>query len=270
MLRLYPGHPEYVPPPKLPDMRELVGRGQRYEMGDTASRGRQRPMGDRSRSRNPGPQHPVHVPGKGQGLIEAVMGSRVLPPGSIPPPPATGPYQGAAGSEAQNPGRPRVPLPDWADPSSPNYERRNYYQTPDGRVVAREPGYYNPDKPWQTGRPGEFNEEYEGSWDPSWERRMDEPGVTPWGPGGKASKPGAFPAPAGAASAAGVSHPVRNPLLETLLGGPTSPVDTSQIGVQKASDVSAPFRGDDPTQALLLALSQMLAKLPGRRVRNAE
>ena len=189
------------------------------------------------------------------GAVQRPVKPRVLPPGAMSPPPpmpASGPYQGAAGSEAQNPGRPRVPQPDWANPSSSNYERRNYYQLPDGTIVAREPGYYNPDNPFDTGRPGERNKEL-GPWDPSYERRMDEPGITPWGPGGKASAPGAFPSPPGAASAAGVKRPVRNPLLDTLLAGPSSPVN-----------VSGPWRGEgDPSQALMLALADLYKRLPG-------
>lgn len=121
-----------------------------------------------------------------------------------PQPPATGPYAGAAGSEAQNPGRPRTPMPDWADPSSPNYERRNYYIHPvTGEIVAREPGYYNPENPWDTGRPNEAQGDlmrtygYSAEAIAPYERRMDEPGITPWGPGGKPSPPGAFPAPGG-------------------------------------------------------------------------
>lgn len=227
----------------------------------------------------PGPRHPIQVPGAGPGIIDFAQqaANPPAPPAApVPPPaaPATGPYQGAAGSEAQNPGRQRVPPPDWADPSSPNYERRNYYAHPEtGQAVVREPGYYNPDNPYDTGRPGESNMEFLRTygWKPEYERRMDEPGITPWGPSGRPGKPGSFSAPPGAAPAAGVRHPVPNPLLDSLLGGPTKPVDTSQFGLETASDVSSPFRPSDPTQALILALTQMLGNLPGRRpVRNAE
>jgi hypothetical protein len=137
--------------------------------------------------------------------MAGLAGGRVQPVGkpdvmiaaqpAIPPQPtastglATGPYQGVAGSEAQNPGRQRQPHANWADPSDPNYERRNYYIHPDtGMAVAREPGYYNPDHPWDTGRPGEYNGEFRGMDIGAYERRMDEPGITPWGPGGKASE----------------------------------------------------------------------------------
>lgn len=108
------------------------------------------------------------------------------------PAPQTGPYAGAPGSEAQHPGQQRTPLPDWADPNSPNYERRNYYIHPvTGEIVNREPGYYNPENPWDTGRPNETQGElartygYGADAIAPYERRMDEPGVTPWGPGGK-------------------------------------------------------------------------------------
>ena len=99
-------------------------------------------------------------------------------------PPATGPYQGAAGTEATHEGQQRVPPPDWADPSSPNYERRNYYTNPGtGEAVAREPGYYNPENPWDTGRDHERNDEFGRTYGYSadaiapFERRMSEPGV---------------------------------------------------------------------------------------------
>ena len=48
----------------------------------------------------------------------------------------------------------------------------NYYRLPDGRIVMREPGYYNPANPYDTGRPREGNtEEFEryGPLDPRWE-----------------------------------------------------------------------------------------------------
>lgn len=276
-----------VPPPRRPGLIEKAiagGRGAQLPIRYPGAGGRAGgvpgrslpitpPRSARPPMPQPGPRHPIQVPGAGPGII-AFAQQAANPPAPPAAPPATGPYQGAAGSEEQNAGRPRTPMPDWADPSSPNYERRNYYIHPGtGQIVAREPGYYNPDNPYDTGRPGESNMEFFRTygWKPELERRMDEPGITPWGPGGKAGKPGAFPAPPGAAPAAGVRHPVPNPLLDSLLGGPTKPVDTSQIGLETASDVSDPFRPSDPTQALLLALSQMLTKLPGRRpVRNAE
>lgn len=184
----------------------------------------------------------------------------VLPPGTLNVEQAlSGPYQGAAGSEAQNPGRPRVPLPDWANPSSPNYERRNYYIDPTtGMAVAREPGYYNPENPWDTGRPGETNAEYRGYSIADYERRMDEPGITPWGPGGRASKPGTFPAPPGAAQAAGVRRPVRNPLLEQLTSA--APVDVSAISAGLLGQ-----SGGSISQSLLDYIRSLMALRGGGR-----
>jgi hypothetical protein len=160
--------------------------------------------------------------------VDALMGGPQSPPhkAQVPPrdplapaQPQTGPYQGAAGSEAEHPGQQRVPLPDWANPSSPNYERRNYYVRADGSVVAREPGFYNPENPWDTGRPGEENGNgtmgYD--WDPSYERRMSEPGITPWGPGGRASAAGSFPGPAGP-SGGGQGQPRAKGYLDALFG----------------------------------------------------
>lgn len=179
------------------------GPGMVYLPGRDSSRPPRVPRSP-ERSRRPPPQpsptSEAHSP-----VIQALLGK---PPAAA----ASGPYQGAAGSEAQNPGQQRTPPPDWADPNSPNYERRNYYIGPDGVTVAREPGYYNPDNPFDTGRPNEKQGEFRGMWDPSMERRMDEPGVTPWGPGGKSSPAGPFAAPAGGAQHP--SLPPRRPLPE--------------------------------------------------------
>ena len=131
-------------------------------------------------------------------------------------------------------------------------------------MVVREPGYYNPDNPFDTGRPGESNSEYRGQWDPSMERRMAEPGVTPWGPAGRASPAspaGVSPGPPGQPSQAqgGVSHPrVVLPrdmwpggtsFQRALLGSPTSPVRLPE-GVP------------DANQEFLAVLAQLVGKIP--------
>jgi hypothetical protein len=176
--------------------------------------------------------------------------------------PATGPYQGAAGTEAQNLGQQRVPTADWATPGA-NYERRNYYVSPrDGSIIAREPGYYNPENPWDTGRPGESNGEFARTYGygadaiAPYERRMDEPGVTPWGPGGKASAPGAFAAPG-----AGVSHPHQGglDLSKALLGGPQT-----ATGIEQGQDLLAGAGGEEsPNEYLMQLLRGLLGKVPG-------
>jgi len=187
-------------------------------------------------------------------LLAALRPQVQVPPQVSPQPSAgaSGPYQGAAGSELQNPGQQRVPPPDWAAPGA-NYERRNYYVSPNGEIVAREPGYYNPENPFDTGRPGETNMEWRGQWDPSMERRMDEPGVTPWGPGGKASAPGSFQAP-------GPGRAARGPGQVSAL----TPDILGQIFGQgrEASSAAAGFpQGQGPGTQFpdeLLALLQML------------
>jgi hypothetical protein len=55
---------------------------------------------------------------------------------------------------------------------APPTQAISWYRTPDGRVVYREPGYYNPKNPYDTGRPGERNTELlraYGPFDSSWE-----------------------------------------------------------------------------------------------------
>jgi len=196
-------------------------------------------------------------------VLSALLGQQAQAPPQVSPQPpagASGPYQGAAGSEAQNPGQQRVPTADWAKPGQ-NYERRNYYVSPNGEIIAREPGYYNPENPFDTGRPGETNQEWRGQWDPSMERRMDEPGVTPWGPGGKASAPGSFAAPGPGRSAPGPAQ--RNALtpdiLERFLGGG-----------RETSTAAAGFPGGGPggqAQQLPDELLSLLTMLLGKSSR---
>jgi hypothetical protein len=178
-------------------------------------------------------------------------------PAVAPPAPASGPYQGAAGSEASNPGQQRVPPPDWANPASANYERRNYYLDPtDGHIVAREPGYYNPDNPWDTGRPNETQGEYRGMDIGGYERRMDEPGITPWGPQGHPSAPGSFSAPGGSGAGAGaVSHPQGLGIARGLL----SPDDE-----QSAQTPAGGLAGQDPQSYLGALFAALLGGLPGK------
>jgi hypothetical protein len=56
---------------------------------------------------------------------------------------------------------------------TPGFDRaRSWYRLPDGRVVDRRRGYYNPDNPYDTGRPAERNSELAlvyGPFDPAWE-----------------------------------------------------------------------------------------------------
>jgi hypothetical protein len=177
-----------------------------------------------------------------------------------PPPPATGPYQGVAGSEAQNPGRQRQPHANWADPSDPNYERRNYYLHPvTGMAVAREPGYYNPDHPWDTGRPGEYNGEFRGMDIGPYERRMDEPGITPWGPGGKASEAGSFQgvgAPGGGGGGASAPQVPRGLEFSRAL---------LAAGQPQGEDVAQQMSGQgdgDPQTSLAGLLQALLGKVP--------
>ncbi len=54
----------------------------------------------------------------------------------------------------------------FAVPSS--YEgARNAYRTPSGQIINREPGFFNPDNPWDTGRPEEKNRYEFGPWNPA-------------------------------------------------------------------------------------------------------
>jgi hypothetical protein len=204
--------------------------------------GRQRSLGSRARrgGKPAGRAARPPMPSVAQALI---------PPPPAPAAPATGPYQGPAGIEHS--GRQRTPMPDWADPSSANYERRNYYIAPHGGIVAREPGYYNPENPWDTGRRSEVNEEF-GKWDPSAERRMSEPGVTPWGPGGKPTAPGSFAAPGGP-PASPTSHPRGLAFAQSLLSGPRE----SPVGIQEMGDLSG-----DPATSLAAALQGLIGKVP--------
>lgn len=194
---------------------------------------------------------PMPPAGTGKAVLDDITRSM------IPAPSPTGPYQGAAGSESAHPGQQRTPPPDWADPNSPNYERRNYYVGPNGQTVAREPGYYNKDNPFDTGRPGETQGEFRGMWDPSMERRMDEPGITPWGPGGKASKPGTFPGPGGA-TAPGVqtARAIPKNIMDALLGGPKPHLSAMGDLPQAQSQQLSP--------GLLALIQALMGKIPGR------
>lgn len=92
-------------------------------------------------------------------------------------------YVGVAGSESEHPGQTRIPTPGWWDPSNPNYERRDYWISPSGEIVANEAGFQaNPDHPFDTGREGERNSEF-GSRGGYQHVAMSQPGVPTWGPG---------------------------------------------------------------------------------------
>ena len=163
-------------------------------------------------------------------------------------------YVGVAGSEAENPGKKRIPPPGWWDPSNPNYERRSYYSAGEGRYpVGIEAGFDDPENRYNTGREGEANKEY---YSRGGEEvvRMDEPGVPRWGPGQTRSTPsapyagGAGPAISGALAplatlGGNASHPQALPpgiqaLLQSLLGGNTQaaqglPPDVLQALIQQ-------------------------------------
>jgi hypothetical protein len=119
-------------------------------------------------------------------------------------------------------------------------------------AVAREPGYYNPDNPFDTGRPNEAQGEYRGMDIGPYERRMDEPGVTPWGPGGKAGAPGAVAAPGGGggAASAGPRSPAWKPpaLTDALLGEQSTELES--------------LDGGDPSQSLAKLLQALLGGIP--------
>lgn len=158
-------------------------------------------------------------------------------------------YVGVAGSEAEHPGMTRIPPPGWWDPSNPNYERRNYYIAPDGKMIAREAGFDpGADDPWDTGREGEVNGEYEGMAGGQ-SISLSEPGVTRWHAGQpKPSLPGYQPAPAAqlanqssiAAALAALRGP-SNPrttfdpaLIAGLKGTPTVPQMPTDFGAPQA------------------------------------
>lgn len=127
-----------------------------------------------------------------------------VPPGGTNPytgkPLGPNEYVGVAGSEADHPGMVRIPPPGWDNPSSPFYERRDYWIAPDGSIVANEPGFQaSPDHPYNTGRPGEVNSEFANR--PGYQHvAMSQPGVTPWGPGGQEATPNPWQAPASLAN----------------------------------------------------------------------
>jgi hypothetical protein len=212
---------------------------------------------------------PRQQPSAGSGIMAGLTTQPAIPPQAppAPAPPVTGPYQGVAGSEAQNPGRPRQPHAGWANPSDPNYERRNYYLHPvTGEVVAREAGYYNPENPWDTGREGEANDEFGRTYGygadaiAPFERRMDEPGITPWGPGGKSSPPGSFQgvgAPGGGA-ASGPQVPRGLEFSRALLAAGQ---ESSPYGGDAAQQLAG--GGGDPQTSLASLLQALLGKVPG-------
>jgi len=244
----------------MPPRRIPAGRGAKARPGQLGSRS-VRPLKPPSRPR---PQKPALRQQRTQAaspVVAALLGNQAQVPPQVPPAPAgaSGPYQGAAGSEAQNPGQQRVPPPDWASPGA-NYERRNYYVSPNGEIIAREPGYYNPENPFDTGRPGETNMEWRGQWDPSMERRMDEPGVTPWGPGGKASAPGSFQAPGPGRSAGGLGQAsaLTPDILERLFGGGRE-ASTAAGGFPQGQGLGGQAQLPDE---LLALLNMLLGKTP--------
>jgi len=165
-------------------------------------------------------------------------------------------YLGYAGSEENHPGMSRVPPPGWWNPSDPHYERRNYYVDDNGRTIVREPGYYNPGAPMDTGRGNAREQRYSpgsDTWGASAERRMSEPGITPWGPGEKPSAPGSFPGSGGAG--AGAQTPQGIDLARLLL-----------TGGSEASAGAGEFGGAGPggmSDELIAFLKALLGRVPG-------
>lgn len=122
-----------------------------------------------------------------------------IPPGGRNPytgkPLGANEYVGVAGSEADHPGMVRIPPPGWDNPDSPFYERRDYWIGPNGEIIANEPGFQaSPDRPYDTGRPGERNAEFANR--PGYQHiAMSQPGVTLYGPGGTDPAPNPWQAP---------------------------------------------------------------------------
>ena len=187
-----------------------------------------------------------------------------LPPTGPPGAPGINPYTGeplgpneyvgVAGSEAENPGKTRIPPPGWWDPSNPNYERRAYYRDAKGNAVGIEAGYQgDAEHPFDTGREGERNAEYGRSGEGI--VRMSQPGMPTWGPGQERQTPGTFPGPGGQSGpgANGPQNPRGMDLARALMGAGQQPQ-------QPQGDIG--LAGGDPQDALMKALAGLLGRVP--------
>ena len=158
-------------------------------------------------------------------------------------------YVGVAGSEAEHPGMTRIPENGWWDPSNANYERRNYYIAPDGKMIAREAGFdESSEDPWDTGRTSEINAEYE-SRPGGTSIHMSEPGIQRWGQG----KPRpALPSYGQAAGGAAQSGGIPTALASLLGGGPTEQQLTPQRQLMGKND---------PNELLQALIAQLRGRL---------